>query len=230
MALGQCRASREERRRLLGDDLVPHPMGVVTHAITIDAPPRAVWPWLVQMGSGRAGWYSYDRIDNGGAPSARRIIPDLQHVAVGDVMPWLPGARDGFLVGKVVPERALILVVPRQPAVAASSSVPVPRASWALILDPVARGRTRLIARGRVSRDWLTGPAAAAADSRQPIFIERVYSLLAKLPRPVLLPVAGFGHHLMQSRMLRGIKRRAERSWTEARADAEASDRAAGQR
>lgn len=233
MALELCRASRhEQHRRLPGDNLVPRPMGVVTHAITIEAPPWSVWPWLVQMGSGRAGWYSYDRIDNGGEPSASRIIPELQHLAVGDVLPWLPGARDGFEVREIVPDRSLILVVPFHPAAgtaAGESSTHTPRASWALILHPLDRGRTRLIARGRIARDWLAR-GEADVSSREPFFIERVYGLLAKLPRSLLLPVAAFGHYLMQSRMLRGIKRRAERGRAEAGAVAEASGRATGQR
>ena len=53
----------EESKALPGDDLVPTPKGIITRGITIDAPPEAVWPWLVQMGYGRAGWYSYDRMD-----------------------------------------------------------------------------------------------------------------------------------------------------------------------
>ena len=66
-----CLASREEKRRAMpADSLVPAPMGVVTHAVTINASPDRVWPWLAQMGAGRAGWYSYDWIDNGGHPCA----------------------------------------------------------------------------------------------------------------------------------------------------------------
>ena len=61
-------------RTLPGDELVPFPRKIVTHSITINAPTEDVWPWLVQLGAGRAGWYSYDRIDNGGKPSARRNI------------------------------------------------------------------------------------------------------------------------------------------------------------
>lgn len=214
-----CRASRDERNRLLpGDDLVPNPMGTVTYAVTIAAPPHAVWPWIVQLGSGRAGWYAYDRIDNGGKPSARRIIPELQHVAVGDVLPWLPGATDGFVIRELIPERALVLVALLQPsggAVKSTGPAPPLRTSWALVLEPLADERTRLLTRGRVSRDWLA-PGATASRSGTPTFIERIYALMSKLPRPLLLIVAGFGDYLMQARMLRGIKRRAERAWTDA--------------
>jgi hypothetical protein len=211
MAIIVCRASGAERRRALpGDELVPHPMGVITRAITIDTPPDAVWPWIVQMGSGRAGWYAYDRIDNGGTPSARRIVPALQHVAVGEIMPWLPGARDGFVVQEVIAARALVLVVPRAPVARCASSAP--RASWALVLEPLSAGRTRFIARSRIADDWLTGGTASATASHDPRIIERVYTLLAKMPRPLLLVTAGTGHYIMESRVLRGIRRRAERS------------------
>ena len=231
MALELCWASSDERRRRLpGDDLVLQPMRSITHAVTINAPPEAVWPWLIQMGSGRAGWYAYDHIDNGGRSSARRIIPELQQVAVGDVLPWLPGAQDGFVVGEVIPNAALILLVPLQAAAgssaaASSSSVPALRVSWALVLAPLAHGRTRLIARGRISRSWLAGQEARSTIPGKPIFIERIYGLLAKMPWPVLLPVAGVGHYLMESRMLRGIKHRVESRWAAEGADAEASSR-----
>jgi hypothetical protein len=59
------------------------------HAVTIAAPPEAVWPWLVQMGSGQTGWYSDDWVDNDGRLSATNIVPELQHLAVGDIMPSL---------------------------------------------------------------------------------------------------------------------------------------------
>jgi hypothetical protein len=187
-------------------------MGVITHAITIDAPPERVWPWLVQMGSGRAGWYAYDRIDNGGTPSAQQIVPALQRVAVGDILPWLPGARDGFLVQEVIAARALVLVVPRVPT-ARCVSIP-PRASWAFVLESLATDRARLITRSRIADDWLTRGTASvtATASHNPRIIERVYTLLAKMPRPLLFVTAGAGHSVMESRMLRGIKHRAERS------------------
>ena len=127
----------EARRRLPGDDLVPAKVQY-TNAITIHAQPREIWPWLVQMGCGRrAGAYSYDSLDNGGIPSADRIIPELQHVEVGDVLPWTPTADDGFVVRAIEPERALVLGEE-------TGSI-----SWAFVLEPIDEGSTRLIARVR---------------------------------------------------------------------------------
>ncbi len=170
------------------------------HAITIAAPPERVWPWLVQMGSRRAGWYSYDWVDNDGHPSATEIIPALQHLAPGDVMPSLPGAEDSFIVGAVQPERDLVLTVP-----AAAGGLMV---SWEFFLEPLAQRRTRLLVRGRISSQWPGGGAEKPAASPRPI--ERVYALLARIPRWLMAPVALFGHGVMQARQLRGIKRRAE--------------------
>jgi proline iminopeptidase len=83
-----------------------------TMAITIDAPPSAVWPWLVQMGCDRAGWYSWDRLDNGGVPSAERVHPEWQKVAVGDRWYSTPSGATWFEVAAVEPERFLALRAP----------------------------------------------------------------------------------------------------------------------
>jgi len=81
MAFAACVATAfEQRRPLPVDAMVPDPLFTSTHAITIDAPPDQAWPWIAQMGAGRAGWYSWDAIDNGGTPSARRVVPELQPV------------------------------------------------------------------------------------------------------------------------------------------------------
>ena len=74
-----------------GDDLLPVGAGQTTRAVTIGAPPSEIWPWLVQIGYGRAGWYSYDRIDNDGRPSATQILPELQDLHVGDRIEMAPG-------------------------------------------------------------------------------------------------------------------------------------------
>jgi len=71
-------APSEKRRPLAVDAFVQEPIFGSTHAITIDAPPERVWPWIAEMGAGRAGWYSWDAIDNGGAPISTRIVPELQ--------------------------------------------------------------------------------------------------------------------------------------------------------
>ena len=67
MAPATCVATiLEKRRPLRVDAMIPDPLFMSTHAITIDAPLEQVWPWVAQMGAGRAGWYSWDAIDNGG--------------------------------------------------------------------------------------------------------------------------------------------------------------------
>jgi hypothetical protein len=72
-----------------GDELVSAPWFNATRAITINAPPADVWPWIVQIGFGRAGWYSYDALDNAGRPSADQVLPEFQQPEAGD---WVPMA------------------------------------------------------------------------------------------------------------------------------------------
>jgi ketosteroid isomerase-like protein len=127
----------EARRSLPGDELVPAKVQW-TNGITIRARPSEIWPWLVQMGCGtRAGAYSYDALDNGGIPSADRIIPELQHVEVGDILPWTPTADDGFIVRGVEPERALVL------------GEETGSFTWTFVLEPIDETSTRLVARVR---------------------------------------------------------------------------------
>jgi hypothetical protein len=73
-----------------GDDVVPAPTFNATRAVTVHAPGEAIWPWIVQIGFGRAGWYAYDVVDNLGRRSSDRVIPELQHIAVGDLVPMGP--------------------------------------------------------------------------------------------------------------------------------------------
>src|SRR5215510_7620410 len=104
--------AREKRRPRPVDALVPAQLYDSTHAIPIDGPPERVWPWIAQMGAGRAGWYSWDAIDNGGTASATSILPAFQTLVTGDVMPAIPGANDAFIVAAVDPPRNLVLTVP----------------------------------------------------------------------------------------------------------------------
>src|SRR3990170_6956753 len=100
-------ASPDEREAILpGDDLVPTPTAVETRAITVGAPPSAVWPWLVQMGYGRAGWYSYDRPDREDRDTWH-LIPQFEDLALGSIIPTDP--RGGFKVVGLEHERALVL-------------------------------------------------------------------------------------------------------------------------
>ena len=203
MCIETCLASKQEQRRAMpADSLVSDPIGSMTHAVTIYAPLESVWPWLAQMGGGRAGWYSYDHIDNGGHPSAKSILTEYQQIAPGDVLPAIPGATDVFLLAEVEVPRRLVLTVPD-----ASGGIQV---SWEFLLRPVDQGCTRLIVRARISPRWLAPTQARSTSSSGPILIERIYAVLERTPKSIMLAAAGIGHYLMESRMLRGIKRRAE--------------------
>jgi hypothetical protein len=134
----------EGRRPLPGDELVPAKVQW-TNGVTIRARPTEIWPWLVQMGCRRAGVYSYDGLDNGGVPSADRIIPEFQHIEVGDILPWTPTADDGFIVRAVEPEHALVL------------SEETGSFTWAFVLEPIDDTSTRLLARARAWYKTLAG-------------------------------------------------------------------------
>jgi len=84
-----------------GDDIVADAQFNATRAVTIDAPPDEVWPWIVQVGYGRAGFYTYDLVDNGGVPSADAIVDELQRVEVGDRIPMFHPSH-GLAVAYVV--------------------------------------------------------------------------------------------------------------------------------
>ncbi len=195
-----ARPTKDELQRPLpGDALVDKAAATVMHAATIRAPLECVWPWLVQMGAGRAGWYSYDWVDNGSKPSASEIIPNLQRIAPGDLMPSLTGAQDSFIVAAVEPRRDLVLTVP-----AADGGNLV---SWEFFLEPQPCG-TRLLVRGRVGPNWPAGGAGKPAVP--PRLIERIYAVLAGMPGWMMAPIAKIGHGIMQRRQLNGIKCRAE--------------------
>ena len=128
-----------------------------TRAITIDAPPEAVWPWLVQMGQGRGGFYSYDWLENLfglGIHNADRIEPDWQELAVGDQLRAAPPARDpkqgsrwslSTGAGRWSRWWAIPPVVGPQ-----AKAGPLPDGgTWAFVLEPVGAQQTRLLVRLR---------------------------------------------------------------------------------
>jgi hypothetical protein len=98
----------EVGRPLPGDQLMTRPGFKATRAITIAARPEHIWPWLVQLGSGRAGWYAIDRIDNAGVPSAQTIRPELQDLQVGDRIPMIAGKDVGPVVKELEPNRRML--------------------------------------------------------------------------------------------------------------------------
>jgi hypothetical protein len=175
---------------LPGDDLVTDATVVETRGVEIGAPPDAVWPWLVQMGYNRAGWYSYDAIDMKGA-SVDRIVPELQQLAVGDLVPNSPDTA--FVVRAIEPGSSLVLYadestvqeqveaararkaagedVEETPASLKAAgrmmpSMPGFAASWAFVLRPLDDGRrTRLVESFRARMPAPESPAAGVMGS-----------------------------------------------------------------
>jgi proline iminopeptidase len=103
-------ASDEELQRgFPGSDLIPDGQRSSTTCTTIEAPPSAVWPRLAQMGVDRAGWYSWDRLDNLGRHSAQEIHPEWQEIAIGDRFVATPNGSMWWEVAACEPERLLVL-------------------------------------------------------------------------------------------------------------------------
>ena len=181
----------EAQRRLPGDDLAPHPRSEITCAVTIRAPVAQVWPWLVQIGCQRAGWYSYDLLDNGGQPSAGCILPEHQHLAVGDeILLTLKGPL-AMPVAALETEKALVLggTMNTGTGEGVEPGGPLPEAYYtgtnAFVLEPAGEGATRLLVRQRL--DW--NPSRLNTLSYRG-FLEPISFVMAR-------------------KMLKGIKRRA---------------------
>jgi hypothetical protein len=132
-----------------GDEIVPNPSFRATRAITIEAPPEAVWPWLVQIGFGRAGFYSYDLFDNAGRPSAETILPEHQSPKVGDWVPMASKVNEttAFKIVGIEPNQWMLWQKPDS--------------TWAWKLVPLEGSRTRLVTRLNTRYEWRRSPGNA---------------------------------------------------------------------
>ena len=182
-----------------GDEVVSDPQWSVTYGVTIDASPADVWPWLAQLGYGRAGFYSYDRLERRiglDIHSVELIVPELQGLKVGDAVPF--GAFEIPVAG-LEPQRLLLLEASDD-----GSEESIGSGSFCFQLLDDAEGDTRLVVRGRARfRDWdIESASRSTAGLRQ---------------LPMIL---GFepGSFVLFRRMLLGIKERAERTAREGRA------------
>jgi hypothetical protein len=125
-----------------GDDVVVQPTFNATRGITVRAKPEEVWPWLLQLWSKRAGFYSYDWIDNAGLPSSERILPEFQQIGTGDFIPMTPDGKQGMWI-KDFKSNEYILWGDKKGD-----------ATWLWQLSPFDSTNTRLITRLRVKYDW----------------------------------------------------------------------------
>lgn len=179
----------ERNLKLPGDKIISNPKYDSTIAKTIDAPPNAVWPWLVQMGCRRAGWYSIDLLDNAGKPSAEQIIPELQKISVGDILPATPKGEDGFAVLAIDPEKSLVLGSPSLLPFNEEHAKEEPpfQDTWTFVLEPIGDSATRLITRVRATNEPSVALKAAS-------------------------PLIRVAHQVMQRAQLRNLRSRATRT------------------
>jgi hypothetical protein len=182
----------EARQPLPGDEYVPRPRSEVNAVVTVHARPEKIWPWFVQLGCQRAGWYSYDLLDNGGVPSADRILPEFQELAVGDTIKAIPSGGFGFPVAAFIPGEFLTLggTMNTKTGQPGDPHIPPPdffSGDQTFVLQPMPDGTTRL--KFRMRTDW------------NPSFgLNLVY-------RGILEPIS----FIMGRKMLFSIKQRAER-------------------
>jgi len=136
-------ATRAEiRQSLPGDDIVAKPHFIATRAISIRAPAREVWKWIIQIGSARAGWYSLDWIDNANVPSSREILPEFQKIDVDYFIPFTPDQKNGMWV-KSYQEHEYILWWDHKG-----------NGTWGWYLREDENGQTRLLTRLRTRYDF----------------------------------------------------------------------------
>jgi len=134
----------EAQKRLPGDDFVPEPKWSYTHAIDIKTSADKVWPWLVQIGQGRGGFYSYEVLENAigcDIQNTDRILPEFQNLKIGDTVALHP-KNALFRVAKLVTNKLLVLCAHNDDG----SQI---EAAWGFYLIDNPAGGTRLIVRGR---------------------------------------------------------------------------------
>jgi hypothetical protein len=152
-------ASREEVIQAIpGDHFVPRPKSQLTMAITVNAPAVMIWPWFVQLGCQRAGWYSYDLLDNGGIQSADRILSEYQQLSVGELVKATPKGDFGFPVAIIEPNRQLTMAGTLNTDTGEDADPEDPdletyfSGNQTFLLNEVGDNQTRLIFRMRI--DW----------------------------------------------------------------------------
>ncbi len=175
-------STKEEiTQSLIGDEIVQKPHFVATRAVSIKAPPTEVWKWIIQIGSGRAGFYSIDLIDNANIPSARNILPKYQKIEKDYFIPFTPNQKNGMWVKDYQePEYILWWDSPRERLRQQKGN-----GTWGWFLRQTEAGDTRLITRLRTKYNF-------------------------SFPWIIYYIFYDFGDIIMMSKCMLGIKKRAE--------------------
>ncbi|MFC2036029.1 hypothetical protein ACFLUJ_07935 [Chloroflexota bacterium] len=183
----------ELQEELPGDELVNNVKGWYNHAITINATPADVWPWIVQLGQNKGGFYSYELLENivgSKIHNADNIVPEFQNTVIGDKVAMTPKAAP-YIVATIESGQAFVLQlrVNLQTQESVDNTQPLPNkyqdSSWVFFLGETSEGTTRLISRSR--NDW--------NQSKTNTFIYSMFGVISQA---------------MDRKMLKGIKKRAE--------------------
>jgi hypothetical protein len=185
--------AEELQRELPGDELVKYVKGWYQHAITINATPADVWPWIIQLGQNKGGFYSYELLENivgSKIHNADNIIPEFQDTVIGDSVAMTPKAAP-YIVVTIEPQRTFVLQLrvnlQTQETIDNTQSLPdkYQDSSWLFFLEETTERTTRLISRSR--NNW--------NKSRTNTFIYGIFGVISQT---------------MDRKMLKGIKKRAE--------------------
>ncbi|MFZ2098770.1 MAG: hypothetical protein WAV05_19220 [Anaerolineales bacterium] len=180
--------SLEASRVMAGDNLISDAILVTTRAISINVGPERVWPWLAQMGQGRGGFYSYDWLENLAGlniHSSDKIIPELQNIKPGDLIPFWRGAEVNVVVAE--PSHLLALAGTINRTKRDTAGVETVGGTWVFALEEIKTQVTRMVVRSRVA-------------NFPPVWLSTIFMFMLELM-----------HFIMEHKMLRRIKEQAER-------------------
>ncbi len=134
----------EIKRSMPGDDIVSKPSFNATRAVTVLAPANNIYPWIVQMGINRAGWYSYDLLDNLARKSAESILPEYQNLQIGDLVPMSSDGKQGTWVKGFGKNQWMLWWDQKGDS------------SWAWSIYPDGKSKSRLVTRVRMKYRWFS--------------------------------------------------------------------------
>jgi len=154
--LGRSETTSDDERALRGDEILAGASYSLTHAIDVEAPPALLWPWLMQLGCDRGGWYSIDALDHRGVPSVEHLVPEWSARRVGDQLATTPARNSFYRVLAIEPEK-LFVIGGKAERLGGQLEM-----TWSFVPEAIGEDATRLLTRVRARgtprwSEWLQG-------------------------------------------------------------------------